>query len=573
MFNEKIIIFLIVLFGFFVRIAGINEMPPSLNWDEVSHGYNAYSILKTAKDEWGQFLPLANFRAYGDYPLPANLYITIPSIVLFGLNEFSIRFPHALLGAAIILSTFFLVSGLKLGRVVALLAALFIAIDPWTVFPSRAVFQSNVASFFLITGTAFFLYRKNNLLFLPFSMLLVGISLYSYHNTRIFVPLLLVTIVFIWMKEWELWISKKRKIFLISVFIITVFILPLPHVFLTQESRARSTWVFILDQGSINRIVEAREQSDLPESIKRLVYNRYSYFISEFAKNYVGYFSPQFLFVSGGTNYQFSIPGKGVLYPINAPFFYIGLLVLVLSVLKKRKPEGVFIISWLILGLIPAAITQGQYHVIRSSTIIPIPQILVAVGLVGAWQWWGKSIRYQVPGIRYFPIFIYVILLLFFFEGYAREYIGPYRTNYSWSWQYGYKEAVEFMKQNYKEYDQIIMTKKYGEPHEFILFYGVAADTSRPWDPEKYRNDPNLTRFAQSDWFWVDRFDKFYFVNDWQVPRAADGEWRMESGGTIPTSGRTLLITSPSNYPPGWNQLKTINFLGGKPAFEILEKI
>jgi len=29
-----------------------------LNWDEVSHGYNAYSILKTGKDEWGKTFPL-----------------------------------------------------------------------------------------------------------------------------------------------------------------------------------------------------------------------------------------------------------------------------------------------------------------------------------------------------------------------------------------------------------------------------------------------------------------------------------------------------------------------------------
>lgn len=555
----KLALAIIALFGFLIRVVGITQTPPSLNWDEVSHGYNAYSILKTGKDEWGQSFPLANFRAYGDYPLPVNLYITIPSIALLGLNEFSIRFPHAILGTAMILSTFFLVRGLKLGELVAIIAAIFVAVDPWTLFPSRAVFQSNVSSFFLITGIVFFLYRRKSQFFLPISALLIGFSLYSYHNTRIFVPLLIFATTIIWFKEWKSWMKKQTKVFIITVSIILIFLIPLTFIFISQEGRARSNWVFLLDEGSLNRVVEIRERSNLPELLERLLYNRYSYFISEFSKNYVGYLSPEFLFISGGTNYQFSVPNKGVLYPINAPFFYIGLFVLFLSLIKKRKPEELFIISWLVLSLIPASITQGQFHVVRSSTIIPLPQIFVALGLVKSWEWINKSSKFLLLGI-------YVIALLYFIESYAIEYVGPYNSNYSWSWQYGYKEVVEFTKKHYNEYDQIIVTKKYGEPHEFVLFY-------MNWDPEKYRSDPNLIRFAQSDWFWVDRFDKFYFVNDWQIPRMADGAWQMESGGAVSMSGRTLLITSPGNYPPGWNQLKTINFLDGESAFEILEKI
>ena len=94
-----------------------------------------------------------------------------------------------------------------------------------------------------------------------------------------------------------------------------------------------------------------------------------------------------------------------------------------------------------------------------------------------------------------------------------------------------------------------------------------------PWDPGEYRNDQNLIRFHQSDWYWVDRFDKFYFVNDWEIPKDMDGQWKMESGGEVPTNGRTLLLTSPGNFPVEWRKLKTINFLDNKPAFDVLEKI
>src|SRR3989304_6986104 len=81
---------LIFLLTVLLRFVYLTYAPPSLNWDEVSQGYNAYSILKTGRDEWGRLLPLANFRAYGDYPVALNLYLTIPFIAIFGLSEFSL---------------------------------------------------------------------------------------------------------------------------------------------------------------------------------------------------------------------------------------------------------------------------------------------------------------------------------------------------------------------------------------------------------------------------------------------------------------------------------------------------
>jgi hypothetical protein len=122
--------------------------------------------------------------------------------------------------------------------------------------------------------------------------------------------------------------------------------------------------------------------------------------------------------------------------------------------------------------------------------------------------------------------------------------------------------VANYIKANYDKYDKIIITKKYGEPHEFLLFF-------LKYDPGKYRNNPNLIRFFQSDWYWVDRFDKFYFVNDWQAK-----EMKLESGGSIDClvpSAKSLLITSPGNSPNGWLNIYTINFLSGEPAFEIYE--
>ena len=72
---EKILIIIILIIGAVWRLPFF--VPPSLNWDEVSLGYNAHSLQQTGRDEWGVVLP-SLFRAFGDYKLPVYVYLTTP---------------------------------------------------------------------------------------------------------------------------------------------------------------------------------------------------------------------------------------------------------------------------------------------------------------------------------------------------------------------------------------------------------------------------------------------------------------------------------------------------------------
>ena len=106
---KKIALALLIFFALFLRTYHISQVPPALSWDEVSIGYNAYNILKTARDEHGRFFPIDTFVAYGDYKPPLAIYLTVPSIALFGLSEFGVRFPSAFFGTLTVLMTYFLV--------------------------------------------------------------------------------------------------------------------------------------------------------------------------------------------------------------------------------------------------------------------------------------------------------------------------------------------------------------------------------------------------------------------------------------------------------------------------------
>jgi len=536
----KFLLALIIFLAAFLRLFALDLAPPSLNWDEVSHGYNAYSILTTGKDEWGQRFPLTSFRIFGDYKLPLYIYLTAP-LTAFGLNEWTVRLVSALSGIGAVIFTFLLVQKLFKNQLLSLLSALFLTLSPWHLLLSRAAFEANLSLFLVIFATWLFLLGLEKEKFLPLAALFWGFSLYAYNSAKIFVPLLIITLTLLYRKE----IFAKIKF---STLALAIFLLMfLPHLILlpSQEGQARFYWSTILDSGAIASINQARGTSTLPGPLPRIINNKATYFLSHFFPNWLSHYSPQFLFFQGGSHYQYSIPGKGVAYPQELPFVIVGLI----AFLFLRTKGTVLVLSWFILGPIAAGITRESPNVLRSILTLPSLQIISAFGVIKVAEWLGKFEKEFKAAF----LALFVALLFFFAAVFLKNYFGEYRIEYSWAWQYGYREVANFVKENYQSYDRFIITKKYGEPHEFLLFY-------LKWPPGKYQNDPNLVRYYRSNWYWVDRFDKFYFVNDWEIKEKMP----------VLIFGRTLLVTSPGNIPEGWEKLKTINFLDGKPVFEIL---
>jgi 4-amino-4-deoxy-L-arabinose transferase-like glycosyltransferase len=549
-------LFLIVVLAIGLRFAGITFSPPSLNWDETSIGYNAYSILTTGKDEWGVSFPTI-FRAFGDYKLPGYIYLTSISEKFFGLSIFSVRLVSVLAGIGTVIFTYFLVLELFKKRSLAATAAFLVAVEPWSLFLSRGAFEANLALFFLVSGTYFFIKSFEKTSNLIPSIILFSLSVWTYNSARVFVPILIFVLAAIYWKELVLVFRKSRKIFIASFLILAFFFIPM-FIQLSQPiGQARYGKVSIIDEGAIAAINQARGSSKLTPILNRLINNKVTYFTEHFVINWTSHYSGDFLFFKGGTDYQFSVPGRGIIYFIDTIPMIVGLFYLVL----RRSKSGNLLIAWFLLSPIPSAITNEAPQVLRAIVMLPIPMIITAIGMGVIADWLKK--RFGLSQVITFTL--YVIIIFGFLENYLTAYFTEYRTNYSWSWQYGYQQVVNYAKTNYFNYDKIIVTKAYGEPHEFFLFFW-------PWNPNQYRSDPNLIRFFQSDWYWVDRFDKFYFVNDWQIPHGKAIfvlESKKETVDCTNAALRCLLITSPGNYPSGWKKLDTINFLDGSPAFEM----
>jgi len=293
--------------------------------------------------------------------------------------------------------------------------------------------------------------------------------------------------------------------------------------------------VGIINPNSINLINEKRRLFDGPPVLNQAINNKVVYFVQTLTINYLSLLNPIPIFFNGSENYQFNPPHTGLIYFIFLPFFYFGLYKYIKLSSTNVRYQTLLIMFAIVL--LPAALTVGDFPSIRASTAIPFYFILISYGL-------SKFTKYKIIVVLMVIISLVQTLL------YLNKYFH-YNTQYSQAWQYGYQEAVNYVKSNYSSYQQIIITKKYGEPHEFVLFYW-------PWDPYKFQNDQKLVTDYHSDWYWVDSFDKFRFVNDWEINK-------------LSPPPQTLLVTSPGNYPPKNSKiLKKIYFLDGTLAFEIV---
>ena len=521
--KSKILIISILLIGFLSRFLLINQLPPSLNWDEVSHGYNAYSILKTGKDEWGITLPTI-FRCFGDFKLPLYIYLTVLPVSILGLNPLSIRLISILAGNLTPLIVYLILKKIssekKFTPIIGLIITTF---SPATIFLSRIALEANLFMFLFCISFYFLIDKKYG-----WSSFIFSLSLFTYNSSRVLLPFYLITLIYFIIKNK---FNLKREFYKFLPLILLIGLALFQT--LNQSGQARYQWVSILDSGSINHINELRQ------TYPRFLVNKGTYFIFTAAKNYLAHFNPQFLFFKGGSHYQFSLPSFYLISPLFIPFLLLGLI----FILKNfKQPEFQLILFYWLVSPIPSSITRDAPHILRSIIFIPFTILIISLGFIYLLKKHSK--------ISFFYLLVALLISQFSFWP---KYLN-YSKEYSSSWQYGYKEAVTFVKDNYTNYPQIIFTKKYGEAHEFVLFYW-------PWNPILYQNDQQKNWDYHANWYWINAFDKFKFVNDWEIQKE-----------TKDLTSKTLLVTSPNNYnPKNSNLLKTIYFSNGDIAFEILE--
>lgn len=503
--KTKTFLILIILLAAVLRFYQLGSNPPSLAWDEAAWGYNAYSLGLDGRDEFGRYLPLDYLESFGDFKPPVYAYLTVLPVKIFGLNEFSTRFASALFGTLTVLLTYFLVKEL-LGdwgdqgdrgnqrNKIALISSFLLAISPWHIILSRAAFEANVASFFLIAGVLFFLMGvQKKGWFLTLAAFFFALSLYTFNTSRIVAPLLVIGLGLGFFRS----LMKKKKWLLISLVLGSLCIAPIVPFLLVPQARLRFREVNIFSDPEV--VLQANQEmaNDNFAWWSLLLHNRRWGYFQKFLRHYFDHFNPSFLFIKGDGNPKFSTQDVGELYLWDLPFLIIGGLLLF-----KLKIKNKWLIPyWLLIAIIPAATARETPHALRIETTLPTWQILIAYGVVNSTELLRRVKLKKVfkSLICVFGFSFLVFNFVYFQHGYWRHY--PYE--FSGEWQYGYKEAIEFVKEVEKDYDQIFFTRELGRPYIYFLFYLQE-------DPQKFRQEAKVEREVYG-YVKVKSYGKYHF--------------------------------------------------------------
>ncbi len=476
-------ILLIVVIAFLFRFYHLGQVPPSINWDEASNGYNAYSILKTARDEYGTFLPLYN-RSFDDYKPPLYMYLSIPSVKYFGLTEFAVRLPSAILGTLMVLIMYFFTKKLFTSQKVAMIASFLLAISSWNIHFSRVGFESNIGLFSGFSAMTLLLYSlphkgeemaKKNILLLILSSTFFALSFYSYHSARIFIPIIFAVFVIIYRKEF---LSIPKKIiflfFTIPIILIAPFFVTAPREAIRQRYQTVSLGAQKVSTDDFIKYV----QQDSESFLSRQIHNRRILLFNTYLQNYLSHFNPEFLFISGDRNLRHHTEGSGMIPLFFMPLILIGLY----KFIEKHDKTSLVTLAWLLAPPIAAAPADAAPHAVRS--------IFMSVGLIIA-ATVGMKTAMDMARLRTLVIVTLAIAVLFYLFTYLHNYYLHYPRDKAEFWMYGFKETViESMKLK-DQYPVINVDASIEQGYIFWLFYNK-------YDPTAYQASalkPNIYNF------------------------------------------------------------------------------
>src|SRR5579872_3506252 len=192
------IILLILLVGLFLRLYLITSAPSGFFCDEASIGYNAYTLLHTGKDEYGEAFPIF-FKSFGDYRHPIAVYSTIPLVAILGLSEYAVRIQGLLYGMILIM-LIYLLSKEGINKKTGIYAALAASLMPWLIHYNRTGFEfSCYATFFTLSIYLLIKSSKNKKIIIPF-FISTAITFYTYQPAKLLMPLLLLGGIIIYRK-------------------------------------------------------------------------------------------------------------------------------------------------------------------------------------------------------------------------------------------------------------------------------------------------------------------------------------------------------------------------------------
>jgi 4-amino-4-deoxy-L-arabinose transferase-like glycosyltransferase len=335
----------------------IGNDPPGLYTDEVSIGYNAWTIAHYGTDQYGNHFPLF-FTDFGDYKGPIATYLVAPLTWVFANGAAVVRLPSVLAGIAISLvagRTALVTTG---SRFVALVTIAFAALQPWIFLQSHTMLEGNILMVLSVMCACWCIVEATidgaSSRWWTGAGVALAICIYTYSVGRLLALLIAGVAVLSFARVGR----EKMLRFLFPIAVAYVIL---------------AIWSFENPGALLARFQGVGLFADHPSVLAAAV---------RFLGNYGSYFSPNFLVLHGDGSLRQTTGFGGVLLDATIPLMVIGAVRLVL---KWQNPYARFVVLGAVVAPVPAALTLVAPHALRGAGLIPFLILMMVEGTSWAW--------------------------------------------------------------------------------------------------------------------------------------------------------------------------------------------
>jgi len=457
-YKELVLVTILLLLSTILLSYKLTIIPPGINFDESSIGYNASLISKSLHDENGRLLPVFVLTLDGkDWKQPVNIYFLAILFKVFGTSYFLLRYISVIY-AIISGLLFYLLLRQYFKPSLSITGLILFILTPSIVLQSHLALE-NIALLPFIIGWLYFLLsygRYKRLWMVLISSVLLGISFYSYKGMHGLVPVyILASLLYLFFPITNLKISELiKKIKPLVAFCVGLlpFILPIKWL---QVHYAGA----VFDPNTVG----------LPS-------------FHEALNVYLSSFDFSFLFVHGDKMLVHSTQQYGMfIFPIFILFF-LGI------VYTARNPtkDYLFIIFVLLLSPLPLVLVGSLYRASRLMMYVPLILFISILGIKLIIEYKHKFQRnFIIICLFVFTGIQSVAFLRYYWNEYPKLIVYEFSPNINSAVRQLSEMAIKLNKKPYIEKDDYYSHK---QDYQFYSEVYLSKMDIKLWD----RNKGNL---------------------------------------------------------------------------------
>ncbi|MEO5356047.1 MAG: hypothetical protein H7844_01965 [Nitrospirae bacterium YQR-1] len=412
----------LILIIVFFHVYKLGQIPTGFHIDETSIANNAYAIAKTGTDEYGFRYPLY-FRAFGEYKNPVYIYVSAFLYKFIVFSEGTLRLASVVFFMVFLSGFYMLVKAVfpesRLTHFYALVSAGFL---PCFFAVSRVAFEA-VSVLALIVWFLYFTYityEKGKLHIYAFiTGLILGFSIYTYTSMRLLAFLMAMLLVFAY-RGMDFY---RRNLFFIAGLIPSLIVFLVFTVNNTDAVMSRfnsTTYLYDDSTGIFEKIFM-------------------------FIKNYLLYFSIDFLVLKGDVNLLFNTASMGVLFIPVFILFIFSIFIVFKRKMYRNEPFTRLLILFLIVSPVTGALTIDAPHTLRA--------LLTGVFiLIFSCYGFNEILKYKKKILLVTIVFSVTALQCCYYL-YDYFYLYPQRSLssfYGYGFKYAFRKGIDYNPSDFK---------------------------------------------------------------------------------------------------------------------------